>query len=163
MCKREDKPAKGTQDALYALKGCPQIRNIGQRHVTKHAVKGCIIKGSKRVSVILQVDDTQRFRILILSSNLEHFRGQVHSHYRSSSLCQRAREHALAAGKVTDTLPANIAEQVENGGKDKVMHEAVCLNALVIPVRNLIVAGLGHDFSFQWLVSVARLGGCVTF
>src|SRR6266849_3825435 len=151
MSKREDKPSTRTQDAIDAVEGCPQIRNVGQCHVAKHAVKGCIVKGSKCVGVILKVDDARWFRILILSSKLEHFRGQVHPHYSSSSLRQRAREDTLAAGKVTDALPANIAEQVENRGENKVMHERVCLNGLVIPVRNLIVAGLSHGLLLYWL------------
>src|SRR5258708_16366761 len=144
MSEREDKPSTRTQDAIDAVEGCAQIRNIHQRKVTKHAIESCIIEGSEGVGVILQIDDAQGFRILILLSNLEHFRGQIHPHHSSSSLRQRAREHALAAGKVTDALSTNIAEQVENGGKNKVMHEHVCLNALVIPVCNLIFAGLSR-------------------
>src|SRR5215471_15158804 len=123
MSNREDKPSRRTQDALDALEGRPQIRNIGQREVTKHAVKGCIVKGSKRVSVILQVDNAQRFSLLSMSSKLQHFRGQVYPHYSGSSLRQCAREHTLAARKVTDALPTNLTEQVEDGWKIEVMHE----------------------------------------
>src|SRR5215467_7683427 len=128
MSNREDKPSKRTQDALDALEGRLQIRNIGQREVTKHAVKGCIVKSSKRVSVILQVDDAQRFSLLSTSSKLQHFRGQVYSHYSSSSLRQCAREQTLAARKVTDALPANFTEQVEDEWEIEVMHEHVCPN-----------------------------------
>src|SRR5215467_8702076 len=163
MSNREDKLSKRTQDALDALEGRLQIRNIGQREVTKHAVKGCIVKGSERVSVISQVDDAQRFSLFSMSSKLEHFRGQVYSHYLCSSLHQQAREHTLAAGKVTDALPANITEQVEDGWKIEVMHEHVCPDALVIPVCNLIVAGLGHKLLLQMAGLCSRLGGCALF
>src|SRR5215471_4671946 len=162
MSNREDKPSRRTQDALDALEGRPQIRNIGQREVTKHAVKGCIVKSSKRVSVILQVDDAQRFCLFSTSSKLQHFHGQIYSHYLCSSPHQRAREHTLAAGKVTDALPANITEQVEDGWKIEVMHEHVCPDAFIIPVCNLIVAGLCHT-SVSPLISDSRghTWGCV--
>src|SRR5437868_3943538 len=109
----KDKPASWLENPSYALKGGLQIRYIDQRHDTDTAGKLTVAQRFSALSVSLNIHNSQRLLLLIVSCERQQVRCQIKAGDMRSAPCQLTRHPTLPAGQITNDFPLDLSDEFQ--------------------------------------------------
>jgi hypothetical protein len=102
------------------------------------------------------IDDAEQLLCFIALGDVEEPCRRVHADDRCSALRQVPGDNALATGQITDAQTLDVADQIEQGWEHEIVDKGTCVDAVVIPLGDLIIRANGHGYSHYHICSPAR-------
>src|SRR5205085_8540876 len=101
----------------------------------------------QRLRIVVLIDDAERLVRLIASGDVEEPCRRVHAENHCCALGQMPGDNALATSQITDAQALDVADQIEQGWAHEIVDEGACVDAVVIPLGDLIIRANGHGYS----------------